>query len=52
MIDDGVSLLLTEALSISQESIVIQGSNIRVPPVLDGWKRERLDLLSVVPIDH
>jgi hypothetical protein len=23
-----------------------------VPPVPDGWKRERLDLLSVVPIDH
>lgn len=52
MIDDGVSLLLTEALSISQGFVHIQGSNIRVPPVLDGWKRERLDLLSVVPIDH
>jgi hypothetical protein len=52
MIDDGVSLLLAEALFISMRAMTDQEASIQVPLVPDDWKRERRDLLSVVPIDH
>ena len=52
MIDDGVSLLLTEVLNISFALIPLQMSDIQLPPAPDGLKREQRDLLSVEPIDH